>query len=174
MEIRTGTAGYDNGRDSKILIKTSHPFDKRDNGLFFRRDHLLHQFVADHEISGRGIFVDQQQGTAAFHTFHQIGRLGGAAAGVFRGKTAGIPAVGQMTDERGDIYAGDTAAVLGPEFPRALIRDDQFPAVAADMIIHCALQRLQYGGFSMISAAHEQGDTSANPHAGDGASVRKL
>lgn len=103
--------------------------------------HPLHQFVPYHEIGGAGVFIDQQQRGSGFDGFHHVGCLGGAAAGVFGVKAAGIPAAGQIVDEKRDIRVVDTASVLCADLHGGVVGDDVFPPIPFDMVVYAQFQR---------------------------------
>ena len=173
MEIGAGASGHNDGGNPEILVEAAHPLDEGDDRLLRRGDHLLHESVTDHEIRGGGVLVDEEQPASGFYAFHQIGGLGGAAAGVLGGEMPGVLPPGQLPDEGGNVRAADAPPVLGAKFPGAGVRDDKLPSVAADMVVDRVLESLQDGGFSVVAAAYEEGDSLWNSHAGYLAPVRE-
>ena len=136
MKIGAGTSRDNDGRDTACFIEKAGSFNKGSDGFFLTAYHPLHQLVPDHEISGTGIFIDEEKGSAAFHSFDDIGCLGGAAAGIFCIKGFGVFAVRQIVDKHGNICFFDTSSVFRADFQRAVIRDHIFSAVSGDMIIN--------------------------------------
>ena len=172
-EIGTGAPCHNDGGDAKVLIETANPFNKRNDGFFFGRNYLLHQLIPNHEIGGGGVLVDKKQLTATLNTFHQIGSLRGTSAGVLGRKISGIFLTGQLPDKRRNVHMGHAAAIFRAQLPGAFIGNDQFPAVALNVIIDAILQRLQHRGFAVIAAAYKERNTLRNPHATDFSAVRQ-
>ena len=73
-----------------ILIEGAHFVNKGRNGFMGLEDQFLHPPIPDHKIGGRGVFIQEQDPGAHFQGLHDIGGLGGAAAGVFRAEAGGI------------------------------------------------------------------------------------
>ena len=95
--------------------------------------------VADHKIGGGGILVDQQGLCAGGERFDDIGRLRGRAGGVVGAEVARIAAVRQVIDKGRDVDAFDASAVLGADLNGGRVADDEFAAVAGDVVIDTAL-----------------------------------
>ena len=51
-------------------------------------------------------------------------------------------ALWQIVDKQGDVDITDAASVLCPQFNGRTVRNDVFPAVTGDMIVHTGLQSL--------------------------------
>ncbi len=101
---------------------------------------------------------------AGLQRLHDVGRLGGAAAGVQGGEPPGIPAAGEAGDKKGDIGIGDLAAVLRPYLDGGGVGDDILTAVPGDMVVDPPLQRLEEGGFAVVAASGDEGDPPGDPH----------
>ena len=171
VKVRAGASGNQDGGNAAFFIEETGALDERGDGFLLPADHPLHQLVADHEIGGAGVLVDEKDPGAAFHALDHVGRLRGASAGILGVEGPGVLFVGKIVDEHGNIRLFDAAPVLGTDFEGGIIGDHIFPAVARDVVIHAQLQRLQQGGFSVVAAAHDQGDALTDSHAGKGAVV---
>ena len=167
MKVSPGAASHQDGGDALVPVQGLYPVNEGGDGLHVPVDDPLHQGVPDHEIGGAGILVNEKQGGAGLHALHHIGRLGGAAAGVFRGKGRGVLAVGQVADPLGNVCASDASAILSPDFHGSVFGDHILPAVPGDVVVDPQLQRLQQGGLAVVAASHNQGDARWNAHAGD-------
>ena len=77
-----------------VLIELPDPVKKGGDGFHIPVDDPLHQLVPDHEVGGAGVLVDEQQGGPSLQSLHHVGRLGGAAAGILRGKGCSVFSVG--------------------------------------------------------------------------------
>ena len=99
-------------------------------------DHSLHQFVTNHKVGGAGVFIDEEKRSSGLHTLDHIGRLGGAAAGVFSGERNRIFSVWKIIDKQGNICVFYAAPVLCAEFYRRVIGDDIFTAVISYMVVN--------------------------------------
>ena len=75
VKVRAGASGNQDGGNAAFLIKETGAFNERGDGLLLPADNRLHQLVADHEIGGAGILVDEKDLCAAFHAFDHIGGL---------------------------------------------------------------------------------------------------
>ena len=82
------------------------------------------------------LLADDPEKTVIEPAFDDPGRLGGAAAGIFRIKGFGVFAVRQIVDKHGNICFFNASAVFRTDFQRAVIRDHIFSAVSGDMIIN--------------------------------------
>ena len=110
---------------------------------------LLHQFlhapVPDHEVGGRSVLIDQQNLGPQFQGFHDIGGLGGAAAGIVGTETERIPQQGKGFDKRADIDFFHKPSIFGPDLDRRRIGDHVFPTVSRDMAVNPQFQGPQKG-----------------------------
>ena len=79
----------------------------------------------------------------------------------------GIFSIWQVIDKQGYIHIFHTSPVLRPQFHGSILRQHKLPAISSDMIINAHLQRIQKRGFSVISAANDQGNSLWNCHSPD-------
>ena len=165
MKIGAAAAHHQNGGNAALLVKIPGPLQKRRDGLFFPGDDLLHQLVPDHKVGGRSVLINEKYPAARTDSFYYISRLGRAAAGIQRGKGSRIFSAGQVVDKQGNVRVCDLPAFLRPQLQRAVICDDQLPAIPVHMVVHAPLQRLQKGGFAVIAAACDEGNAFGNAHA---------
>ena len=165
VEESSGASCYQDRGHAGFLIQISCPLQKWRDRLFLPADDLLHEIIPHHKVSGGGIFINQKQPASRLNAFQHARRLGSASAGVRRGKAFRVLAVWQVIDEHGDIGIPDGTAFLGPQFHRGLIRQDKFPSVSCNVVVHAHLQRGKHRRFSMIAAAHDQRDACRNRHA---------
>ena len=167
VKVGSGAPGNKDCGDAVGVIELPDPVQKWGDGLHVPVDDPLHQLVPDHEVGGAGVLVHEQQGGTGLHALHHIGRLRGTAAGVLSAEMDGVFTVWQVVDEHGDVRAPDAPPVLRSDFYCGGICDYIFPAVACDMVVDAQLQSLEEGGLAVVAAAHNQGDTLGNAHAGE-------
>lgn len=84
MEKGTGTARYQDGRNSCLLIQIARTGKKRRDRLFVRADNFLHKCIPYHKVRRRRILIQQKQAASRLHAFHDPGCLRCASAGIFR------------------------------------------------------------------------------------------
>ena len=174
VEEGAGAPRHQDGGDAGLLVEISGPLQERGDGLLVPADHLLHEIVPHHKVGGGGVLVDEEEAGAGLNVLHHAGRLGGASAGVGGGEGGGVLLVGQVVDEHGNVHAADGAPVLRPELHRRVVGDDKLSAVPGDVVVDAVLQGFQQGGFSVIAAAHDEGDALRDGHAGDFPAVGQL
>ena len=146
------------GGDVLGSVELFDPVHKGGDGLFVSAHQLLHFVVSHHEVGGGGVLIQKKGTCSGLHAFADIGRLGGAAAGIFRGEgRCGAPE-GEVVDEGGDIGSSDASAVGGANFEGHLIGDHPLPPVAWDVIVNPAFKGVEKGGLPVKSPAHNQGD----------------
>src|SRR5690606_30844192 len=81
---------------------------------------------------------------------------------------------GEPADEVGDVGTRDAPSALGLDLHGAGHGDDPFSAVARDVVVDPALDRLQERRLSVITSADDQGHAGGDPHARDRPGVRRL
>ena len=143
MEIRARASRYDDRGNAVIVIQLPDPFDKRCDRLHIPVDDSLHQLIADHEVRGAGVFVNEQKGCARLYALHHVCRLGSTAAGVLCAEADGIFPVRQVIDKHGNVCLLDAPSILGADLHRRVVRDHIFPSVACDVVVHSQFKRFQ-------------------------------
>ena len=174
MKERAGASGHQDGGDICFFIQITGPFQKRGDRFLFPGDHFLHERIPDHEIGGGSVFIQKEDTASGLDPFHDPGSLGSAAAGILCRKTAGVFFVGKIVDKKRNIHVFDKTPVLGTEFQSGVVRDHILSSVPGNVVVNSQFQGVQEGGFAVVSAAHNEGDTAGDPHAGDFASMRKI
>ena len=165
VEERAGASRYQNRRYTSLFIQIPAPLQKWRDRLFLPADDLLHEIIPHHKVSGGGIFINQKQPASRLNAFQHACSLGGASAGIRRGKVFRVLAVGQVIDKQGNVSVANRSPLLCPKLHRGLIRQDKFPSIPRDMVIHAHLQSGKQRGFSMIAAPHDQRNACRYCHA---------
>ena len=174
MEVGPAAPHHQDQGDPGLLTEVPGPLQEGGDGLLFPGDDLLHQLVPHHEVGGGGVLVHQQQGAARLQRLHDVGGLGGAAAGVQGGEPGGVPSAGQVVDEQGDVRACHLPAVLRPDLYGGVVGDDILPPVPGDVVVNAPLQGLQQGGLAVVAAPGDEGDPPGHPHAPEGPPVGQV
>ena len=174
MEICPRTACHNHTGNASFLIQIPSPFDKRRNRFFIPMHYPLHQFVPYHKIGCTSILVYQQKGRSALHGLNNICRLRSASAGIFRIKAACLLSVGKVIHKHGNVVFFHASAVLCPNLHGIRHSYHILPAVSRYMIVYPQFQCFQQRGFSMISAAHHQGNPFTDSHTFYRTFMRKL
>ena len=72
VEKRARTARHQDRRDALLRKQRADTLYKRGDRLILGGNELLHAFVADHEVSGRRVFIDQECMCARLQGLHQV------------------------------------------------------------------------------------------------------
>ena len=174
VEKCSGTSCNQNGGDPCLFIEIPCTFQKWSDGLFFPADHTLHERIPYHKVGGRSILVKKKNFTSGFHTFHDPGSLGSAAAGILCRKAEGVFFVWKIVDKKRNIYIFDKTAIFRAEFLGRGIGNNIFTAITGNMVVNTQFQCVKQGRFAMVAAAYDQCDAAGNAHACDGSSVGQI
>ena len=174
VEKCSGTSCNQNGGDPCLFIEIPCTFQKWSDGLFFPADHTLHERIPYHKVGGRSILVKKKHFTSGFHTFHDPGSLGSAAAGILCRKAEGVFFVWKIVDKKRNIYVFDKTAILRAELLGRGIGNDIFTAITGNMVVNTQFQCVKQGRLAVVAAAYDQCDAAGNAHACDGSSVGQI
>ena len=174
MEKCSGASGNQDGGDPSLFIEIPCTFQKWSDGLFFPADHALHEGIPHHKIGGRSILVKKKNFTSGFHTFHDPGSLGSAAAGILCRKAEGVFFVWKIVDKKRNIYIFDKTAIFRAEFLGRGIGNNIFTAITGNMVVNTQFQCVKQGRLAVVAAAYDQCDAAGNAHACDGSSVGQI
>lgn len=100
--------------------------------------------------------------------------MGSRAGGVEGGEGVGLLVVGEVINEGGDVNAGDVTAVFGTDFDGIGVADNEITAIARFMVVDATFEGGEEGGFAVEAATDDEGDTSGDAHAVDGAPVGEV
>ena len=150
-----------------IVVEGADVLHKGSDGLFLGRDELLHAFVADEEVGGRDVFVEQEAGGSCFDGFDNVSGLRGGAGSVFAGEGLGVLPSGEVVDERGEVDLDDGAPIFGADLGGVGPGHDELPSVARTVIVDTAFESVEERGLAMVAASDDEGDPGGNAHAGD-------
>ena len=165
VQVVAGAAHHQHRRHAALLPELPHAVDEGRDRFLLARHQAAHARVADHEVGGRRVLVDQQPGGAGLQGFHDGRRLGGAAGGIVAVEAGGVAPQRQGADERRQAHAAHRAAILGAHAHQFLRGDAALAAVAGQVIVDPERQRLQQGRLAVVAAAHDQRDPGADSEA---------
>ena len=99
VEVVAAPAQHQHRAHAERLVQLPHPVHERRDGLALLRHQRLHAPVADHEVGGRRVLVDEQDARAGLQGLHDGGGLAGGARRVGGGERLGVLAQRQPVDE---------------------------------------------------------------------------
>ena len=143
VEKRARTARHQDRRDALLRKQRADTLHKWGDRLILGGNELLHAFVADHEVCGRRVFIDQECLCARLQGLHQVRGLRGRTRCVRGEKPVRIRARRQIINKRRNVHARHRAAILRANRHCIRVSNHPLPAVVEDMRIHAPLHRLQ-------------------------------
>ena len=164
IQVVPAPAQDDDATDAPCLPQGSDLVDQGRNGLAFLWNQRLHSPVADHEVGGRRVFVDEQGGCAGLDCLDNTGRLTRGTRSIGCRECSCSLSLRQCTDEGGDIDPGHGTAVLRPNFYGGGIGHHELPAVPVAMVVHAPFDSPKQGTLPMVPASHDQRDATWNRH----------
>ena len=174
MKIRSRTTGNQNRGDSLCITQPLHTLNEWCDRFLIAVDYPLHQFIANHKVCGTGILIDQKQVTSRFQCFDDISGLRSTSTGIFRIKGMGILVVRQIIDKERNVCVFDASTVLGTDLYCVISGDHIFSSVSRNMVIDTQFERFKQSGFAVITATHDQRDTTRDSHTGQRTVVWKM
>lgn len=172
-EVGAAAADDDDGGDFAFVVEGADFGDEGDDGVVGVE--AGHAVVANEEVGGAGVFVEEEEFGADFEGFLDGGGEGGGAGGVFGGEGLGChfdgAVGGEGGDEGGDVDVGDGAAVFGTDFDGGGVGHDELAAIARDEVVDSVLDGFEEGGFAVEATAGDDGYAEWDAHAENGTGV---
>ncbi len=157
-----------------LRVQLAYPVDERRDRLLGFGDQFLHAPVSHHEVGGTGVFVDQQNLGTDFKGFDDVRRLRRRARGVVTTELGGRLAIREIGNKWRNRHLFHPPSILSANRHCRGIRCHPFPAIAGDMIVNAANERLEQRRFAVISPTHDQRDPTGNAGAAHAARMRQI
>ena len=144
------------------------------DGLALGGHELAHARVADEQVRGGGVLVQQQRRGAGLDGLDDGGGLGGGSRGVAGGEGGGVAPGRQVGDEGGQVDAGHGAPVGGPHLDGVGDRGDELAPVPGHVRVDAALDGAQQRGLAVVAASDDDVDARLDDGAAHRPGVREL